>query len=118
MSPAEELSDPVGTLERALRKRFGDRLRFARRGQVPDGEGRRVVFTFNAFFDAEQGRALPALLGDAGVLVALRSPYDVLLAPAHPALLSYCDVPASLEAVAAVLAGERPATGRSPVRLD
>src|SRR5206468_402340 len=25
VSPAEELSDPVGTLERALRRRFGDR---------------------------------------------------------------------------------------------
>jgi len=116
-SPAEELSDPVGTLERALRRRFGDRMTFARQGQVPDGDGRTVVFSFNAFFDAEQGRALGGLLGDDGVLVALRSPYDATLAPRSAALLSYCDVPASLEAVAAVLAGERPATGRAPVRL-
>ena len=117
VSPAEELSDPVGTLERALRQRFGDRMTFARRGTAPEGDGRTVVFTFNAFFDAEQGRALEALLGDGGVLVALRSPYDATLAPAHPALLSYGDVPASLDAVAAVLAGERAATGRCPVRL-
>ena len=117
VSPAEELSDPVGTLERALRRRFGDRMTFARRGTAPIGDGPTVVFTFNAFFDAEQGRALEALLGKTGVLVALRSPYDAALAPGRPALLSYCDVPASLEAVAAVLAGEQPATGRAPVRI-
>jgi len=117
VSQAEELSDPVGRLERALRSRFGDRMTFARRGQTPDGDGRRVVFTFNAFFDAEQGRALPTLLGDDGILVALRSPYDATLAPRHPALLTYCDVPASLDAVAAVLAGDRMASGVLPVRL-
>jgi hypothetical protein len=116
-SPAEELSDPVGTLERALRRRFGERMTFGRRGRLPEGSGPRIVFTFNAFFDAEQGRALPTLLGDDGVLVALRSPYDATLAQGHPALLTYCDVPASLDAVAAVLAGERPATGRAPVRI-
>ncbi|HYK96835.1 MAG TPA: glycoside hydrolase family 3 protein [Candidatus Acidoferrales bacterium] len=116
-SPAEELSDPVGTLERALRRRFGDRMTFARQGQVPGRDGRTVVFSFNAFFDSEQARALGGLLGDDGVLVALRSPYDATLAPRHAALLSYGDVPASLEAVAAVLAGERAATGRAPVRL-
>ena len=116
-SPVEELSDPVGTLERTLRARFGSRMTFGRRGQLPDGEGPRVVFTFNAFFDAEQGRALPALLGDDGVLVALRSPYDATLASGHPALLSYGDVPVSLEAVAAVLAGERKPTGHLPVKL-
>ncbi len=116
-SPVEELADPVGALERALRSRFGGRMAFARHGRLPDGEGRRVVFTFDAFFDAEQGRALPALLGEDGVLVALRSPYDATLAGRHPALLSYGDVPASLEAVAAVLAGERRPAGRAPARL-
>lgn len=116
-SPVEELADPVGVLERALRARFGDRMSFARHGATRDTEGRPVVFTFNASFDAEQARALPTLLGDDGVLCALRSPYDALLAPRHPALLSFCDVPASIEAIAAVLAGERAATGRAPVRL-
>ena len=117
VSPAEELSDPVGVLERALRTRFGGRMTFTRHGRPPAGPGRTVVFTFSAVFDAEQRRAIPTLLGDDGVLVALRSPYDATLAPGHTALLTYCDVPASLDAVAAVLAGERPAAGRLPVHL-
>jgi beta-N-acetylhexosaminidase len=116
-SPAEELSDPVGTLERALRKRFGDRLHFARGGQRPEGTGPVIVCTFNAFFDAEQGRALHTLLGEDGVLCAMRSPYDATLAGGRPALLSYTDVPVSVEALAAVLAGERKPTGQLPVRL-
>lgn len=116
-SPVEELADPVGTLERALERRFAGRMTFARRGAAHGGDGRVVVFTFNAAFDAEQARALTMLLGDDGILCALRSPYDATLAPGHPALLSYGDVPASLEAIAAVLAGERAATGRVPVRL-
>ncbi len=117
VSQAEELSDPVATLERALRKRFGDRLRFARRGQMPDGDGPVVVCTFNACFDPEQGRALEALLGDDGILCALRSPYDAILRNGRPALLAYSDVPVSLDALAAVLAGERAATGQLPVTL-
>jgi hypothetical protein len=117
VSPAEELTDPVGTLERALRKRFGDRMTFGRRGQMPEGSGPTIVFTFNAFFDEEQRRALPGLLGARGVLVALRSPYDATLAPGRPALLTYTDVPVSLEALAAVLGGERAATGHLPVTL-
>ena len=117
VSPAEELSDPVGLLEQALRKRFGARLVFGRRGQVPEGSGPTIVFTFNAVFDGEQGRAVPALLGKHGVLVALRSPYDAKLAHGRPALLTYTDVPVSLEAVAAVLGGERAATGQLPVTL-
>jgi beta-N-acetylhexosaminidase len=117
VSPAEELSDPVGLLEHALRKRFGTRLVFGRRGQVPVGSGPTIVFTFNAFFDDAQRRALPGLLGSHGVLVALRSPYDAALAQGRPTLLTYTDVPVSLEAVAAVLGGERAATGRLPVTL-
>jgi beta-N-acetylhexosaminidase len=117
VSPAEELSDPVGTLERALRRRFGDRMAFGRRGQLPEGTGPTIVCTFNASFDAEQARALPMLLGDDGILVALRSPYDASLARGHAALLSYCDVPVSLDAIAAVLTGERPASGHLPVRI-
>ena len=118
VSPAEELSDPVGTLEAALRRRFGGRMSFARGGHAPDGDGPLVVFTFSAAFDAAQRTALPALLGAEGVLVALRSPYDAALAPGHPALLSYCDVPVSLDAIAAVLAGEHEARGRAPVHLS
>jgi beta-N-acetylhexosaminidase len=117
VSQAEELSDPVGTLEAALRRRFGQRLHFARRGQMPDGHGPVIVCTFNAFFDADQGRALQTLLSDSGVLCALRSPYDATLRNGRPALLAYTDVPVSLEALAAVLAGERAATGQLPVAL-
>ena len=118
VSPAEELSDPVGTLEAALRRRFGGRMSFARGGHAPDGDGPLVVFTFSAAFDAAQRQQLPALLGRDGVLVALRSPYDAALATGHPALLSYCDVPVSLDAIAAVLAGEHEARGRAPVHLS
>ncbi len=117
VSPAEELSDPVGTLETALRARFGDRLKLGRRGQAPDGAGPMIVCTFNASFDAEQARAARALIGEDGILCALRSPYDAPLAGGRPALLTYNDVPVSLEALAAVLAGERQATGQLPVKL-
>jgi beta-N-acetylhexosaminidase len=117
VSPAEELSDPVSALERALRKRFGDRLHFARRGQMPAGNGPIIVCTFNAFFDAAQGRASQALLGRDGILCAMRSPYDATLRNGRPALLAYTDVPVSLDALAAVLAGERAATGQLPVTL-
>jgi hypothetical protein len=51
------------------------------------------------------------------VLCAIRSPYDATLVPNTPALLTYSDVPPSLGALAAVLAGERRPTGRAPVRL-
>ena len=114
---AEELSDPVGTLERALRKRFGSRLHFSRGGQVPEGRGPLVVCTFSAVFDAEQGSALEKMISETAVLCALRSPYDAKLARGRAALLSYTDVPVSLDAIAAVLAGERAPTGRLPIRL-
>lgn len=116
-SPVEELSDPVGHLERALRQRFGERMTFTRGGAAPEGSGPAVVFTFNAFFEPAQAAKLPGLLGADGVLVALRSPYDATLAPRNSALLSYGDVPVALDAVAAVLAGERTAAGKLPVRL-
>ena len=57
------------------------------------------------------------MIGDTAVLCALRSPYDAALARGRAALLSYTDVPVSLDAIAAVLAGERPATGQLPVRI-
>jgi beta-N-acetylhexosaminidase len=114
---AEELSDPVGRFERALRARFGERLHFSRGGQVPEGRGPLVVCTYNAFFDAEQGSALEKMIGDTAVLCAMRNPFDAKLARGRPVLLSYTDVPVSLDALAAVLAGERAPTGRLPVRL-
>ena len=117
LSPVEELRDPAGTFEAALRARFGDRLSVARDGREPEGDAPLVLCSSSAAFDAAQTARLRALAPRAAALCALRSPYDTALAPGLPALLSYGDVPASLEALAAVLAGERDAEGRAPVRL-
>jgi hypothetical protein len=76
-----------------------------------------VVCSTNAWFQPEQAARLKEVLATGGVLCALRSPYDAALVPDTPALLSYGDVPASLEALAAVLAGKRQAEGRLPVQL-
>jgi len=113
----EETADPVGGLERALRQRFGARLAFGREGHLPDGDGTVVVITSNAAFQPEQAARARELLVGGGVLCAIRSPYDATLVPNTPALLTYSDVPPSLDALAAVLAGERRPTGRTPVRL-
>jgi beta-N-acetylhexosaminidase len=114
---AEELQDPLGALEAALRRRLGDGLSFERDGREPAGEGTLVVCTSSAWHDAEQASRARQLLRNGGVVCALRSPYDAVLFPDVPALLTYGDVPVSLEALAAVLTGERPARGRLPVRL-
>ncbi len=113
----EETADPVGGLEQALRQRFGDRLAFGRDGRLPDGDGTLIVCTSNAAFQPEQAARARELLAHGGVLCAIRSPYDALLVPNTAALLTYGDVPPSLEALAAVIADERRPTGRSPVRL-
>ncbi len=114
---AEELRDPLGRLETALRARFGDRLAFERDGREPPGDGMLIVCTSSAWHDAEQADAARALLSRGGLVCALRSPYDAVLFPDRPALLTYGDVPVSMEALAAVLAGERAPTGRLPVTL-
>lgn len=113
----EETADPLGALERALRARLGDRLAFGRDGRVPDGNGTLIVCTSNAAFQPDQAARARELLVQGGVLCAIRSPYDASLVPNKPALLTYSDVPPSLEALAAVLAGERRPTGRTPVRI-
>jgi len=114
---ADELRDPLGRLEAALRARVGDRLVFERDGREPSGDGPLVVCTSTAWHDAQQADRARVLLRDGGVLCALRSPYDAALFPDRPALLTYGDVPASIDALAAVLCGERAATGRLPVTL-
>jgi len=113
----EETADPLGALERALRARLGDRLAFGRDGRVPDGDGTLIVCTSNAAFQPDQAARARELLAQGGVLCAIRSPYDASLVLNTPALLTYSDVPPSLEALAAVLAGERRPTGRTPVRI-
>jgi beta-N-acetylhexosaminidase len=113
----EETADPVSGLESALRQRFGDRLAFGREGRLPDGDGTLVVVTSNAAFQPDQAARARELLARGGVLCAIRSPYDASLVPNAPALLTYSDVPPSLDALAAVLAGERRPTGRPPIRI-
>jgi len=119
---AEELRDPLGRLEAALRRRLGARLTAFQReggelGGDPGGEGILVVCTSSAWHDDEQAIRARQLLRDGGVLCALRSPYDASLVPDAPALLTYGDVPVSIEALAAVLSGEAAPRGRCPVRL-
>lgn len=116
-TPVEEMPAPADALEAALRARFGTRLSFARDGRAPEGEGPLVVCSSSAWHDPEQAARARELLAHGGVLCALRSPYDAALFPDRPALLTYGDVPVSLDALASVLAGERPAKGRLPVRL-
>jgi beta-N-acetylhexosaminidase len=116
-SPVEELSTPASTFEAALRRHLGDGVTFAKNGPVPPGFGPLVVCSTNAWFQPEQAARVKESLARGGVLCALRSPYDAALVPGTPALLSYGDVPASLEALAAVLAGKRQAEGRLPVQL-
>jgi beta-N-acetylhexosaminidase len=116
-SPALEVPIPPDALEGSLRRRFGERLSFARDGREPEGDGPLVVCTANAWHDPEQAARAGQLLRAGGIVCALRSPYDVALFPGHPALLTYGDVPASLDALAAVLAGEIEPLGVLPVRL-
>jgi beta-N-acetylhexosaminidase len=116
-SPVEELSTPASTFEAALRRHLGDRVIFSKKGHVPRGSGPLVVCSTNAWFQPEQAARVKELLANVGVLCALRSPYDAALVPNVPALLSYGDVPASLEALAAVLAAKRQAEGRLPIQL-
>jgi beta-N-acetylhexosaminidase len=116
-SPVEELATPVEHLEAVLHERLGGRLRFARDGALPEGTGPIIVCTSSAVFDLAQAARTRELLAGGGVLCALRSPYDATLVPGIPALLTYGDVPASLEALADVLAGRAIARGTLPVRL-
>jgi beta-N-acetylhexosaminidase len=116
-SPVEELSTPSSIFEGALRRHLGDRVTFSKNGQVPRGPGPLVVCSTNAWFQPEQAKRVKELLANVGVLCALRSPYDAALVPNAPALLTYGDVPVSLEALAAVLAGKRQAEGRLPVQI-
>ncbi len=116
-SPVEEMPLPPDALELSLRSRFGDRLAFERDGREPAGDGTLVVCTESAWHDREQAARAAELVARGGIVCALRSPYDAALFPGRPALLTYGDVPASLDALAAVLAGEAPARGVLPVHL-
>ncbi len=116
-SPVDEMPFPPDALEASLRRRFGERLALERDGREPAGDGPLVVCTISAWHDDTQAARARDLLRGGGVLCALGSPYDAALFPDRPALLSYGDVPASLDAVAAALAGEIEPRGVLPVRL-
>ncbi|MDQ6859123.1 MAG: hypothetical protein M3Z65_09030 [Chloroflexota bacterium] len=116
-SPVEELAQLETHLETALRERLGPGLAFSADGRVPEGDGPLAVCTSSAFFDRPQAERARALLAGGGILCALRSPYDTSLLPDRPALLTYGDVPASLQALADVLAGRARPRGTAPVRL-
>lgn len=118
LSPVEELRDTLGAFEAALRARLGDRVTFGQEGGVPDGDAPLVLCSSSATFDPPQRERLRALAPQAALLCAMRSPYDVSLAPQLPALLCYGEVPASLQALVEVLTGDRAPEGRSPVRLS
>lgn len=117
-SPVEELAEPETRLEGLLRERLGTRIAYSADGTVPDGDGPLVVCSSSASFDPEQAATVKALLRAGGILCALRSPYDAALVPRIPALLTYGDVPASLEALADVLSGREAARGTLPVRIS
>lgn len=116
-SPVEELADPDFRLLNLLRDRLGPRATFSSDGSAPAGAGPLVVCTSSATFDPAQADRAGRLLRDGGILCALRSPYDAALFPTVPALLTYGDVPVSLEALADVLCGRATAHGTSPVRV-
>jgi beta-N-acetylhexosaminidase len=116
-SPVEELAPRELHFEAALRERLGSKLSFTTEAAAPPGDGPLVVCTSSASFDPEQAKRARALLANGGILCALRSPYDATLMPNVPALLTYGDVPASLQALADVLAGRTRPGGTPPVRL-
>jgi beta-N-acetylhexosaminidase len=116
-SPVEELAPRELHFETALRERLGSRLSFSVEPKAPPGDGPLVVCTSSASFDPGQAQRARALLASGGILCALRSPYDAALVPSVPALLTYGDVPASLQALAEVLAGRTRPRGTLPVRF-
>ena len=116
-SPVEELAPRELHFEAALRERLGTRLSFTVEPNAPPGDGPLVVCTSSASFDPAQAERARALLAAGGILCATRSPYDTALLPGVPALLTYGDVPPSLQALAEVLAGRARPRGRPPVRI-
>lgn len=80
-----------------------------------------VVITYDAARNPAQQslvRTLLAMKPQGVIHVALGAPYDLALFPDAPAsVATYGDVPVSVQALSAALAGRIPFTGRLPVRL-
>jgi beta-N-acetylhexosaminidase len=80
-----------------------------------------VVTTYNAWSDPTQPRLVAALLatGKPIVVAAVGTPYDIASFPTAPAYVAAYDYqPVSITALAAVLQGQAPATGRLPVTIE
>jgi beta-N-acetylhexosaminidase len=79
-----------------------------------------VVTTYNAWSDVTQQRLVAALLatGKPIVVAAVGAPYDIAYFPDAPTYVAaYGYQPVSVTALAAVLQGRAPATGRLPVTI-
>ncbi|WP_433376791.1 glycoside hydrolase family 3 N-terminal domain-containing protein [Actinoplanes sp. CA-142083] len=80
-----------------------------------------VVTTYNAWSDATQQRLVAALLatGKPIIVTAVGAPYDLSYFPtAETYVAAYGYQPVSITALAAVLQGKTPATGRLPVTIE
>ncbi len=78
-----------------------------------------VVFTNDAFYDSTQQSLVNALPPESTVVVALASPYDVMMFPNIGAyMLTYSPLPAGIPVVCGILFGSQPARGRLPVALS
>jgi beta-N-acetylhexosaminidase len=84
------------------------------------GAGTVVVGTIDGYRQPAQIDLVKALAGTGTpvIAVALRGPWDVAAySPSVAALATYSILPASLDALAAVLAGKAEAPGRLPVAM-
>jgi len=80
-----------------------------------------VVTTYNAWSDPTQQRLVAALLatGKPIIVAAVGAPYDLAYFPtADTYVAAYGYQPVSVTALAAVLQGKAPATGRLPVTIE
>lgn len=81
----------------------------------------RVVLITSAAWRDERQQALAASIVAANpqlIVVSARDPYDLPVLPPEASLITgYSAIPVTLQAVAEVLLGSRPATGRLPVDL-
>jgi beta-N-acetylhexosaminidase len=131
LTPADTSSTVAPGLARALRRHAADVEEIVVEPS-PDGAaiaatraaaeraGLVLIGTIDAHRQPAQLELVEAIAGTGRpvVAVALRGPWDVAAYPASmTALATYSILPESLEALAAVLAGEARALGRLPVRV-
>ncbi len=87
-------------------------------GAVVTGSGPIICCTLDVYRYPAQGDLLRALPPERSIVVALRSPYDILAAPRiQTYVMTYGTSEAALVALRDVLSGAYPAPGRAPVTL-